>query len=97
MYSIFDAANEIFYQETDQDKMVEYAVRGLMSGLDDPYSFYYTPEEYEQMRKEDEGIYVGIGVLIQSNMETQVCTIIRVFKGGPAEEAGVGVCGGVES
>ena len=61
----------------------------MMAGLDDPYSFYYTPEEYEQMRKEDEGIYVGIGVLIQSNPRTQVCTIIRVFEGGPAEAVGV--------
>ena len=89
MMSIFDAANQNFYQETDEDKMIEYATRGLMAGLDDPYSFYYTPKEFADMWEDDEGNYVGIGVMIQSNMETQVCTIIRVFKGGPAEEAGV--------
>ena len=89
MFTIFDAANEYFYQEPDQDKMTEYAVRGLMAGLDDPYSYYYDPEEFAQMWEEDEGNYVGIGVMIQSNMETKVCTIIRVFKGGPAEAAGV--------
>ena len=89
LFTIYDAANEIFYQETDTDKMVEYAVRGMMAGLDDPYSFYYDPEEYAEMWEDDEGNYVGIGVLIQSNMDTQVCTIIRVFKDGPAEEAGV--------
>ena len=89
MYSIYNTAGEFFYKEPDSDKMVEYAIRGMMAGLDDPYSFYYTPEEYEEMRKEDEGKYVGIGVLIQSNMNTQICTIIRVFEGGPAEAAGV--------
>ena len=89
MFSIYDAANEIFYQETDRQKMIEYATRGLMAGLDDPYSYYYTPKEFADMLKDDEGNYVGIGVLIQSNMETQVCTIIRVFKDGPAEAAGV--------
>lgn len=89
MYEIYEAANEMFYQETDPDKMVEYAIRGLMAGLDDPYSFYYNPKEYAEMWEDDEGNYVGIGVLIQSNMDTQVCTIVRVFKGGPAEEAGV--------
>ena len=89
MFEIYDAAREVFFQEPDTDKMTEYAVRGLMAGLDDPYSFYYDPEEYEQLWEDDEGNYVGIGVLIQSNMDTQVCTIIRVFKGGPAEAAGV--------
>ena len=89
MFEIFDVANEIFYQETDPQKMAEYAVRGMMAGLDDPYSFYYNPKEYKELWEEDEGNYVGIGVLIQSNMETQVCTIIRVFKDSPAEAAGV--------
>ena len=89
MYAIMDAAKESFYQEVDEDKLVEYATRGLMAGLDDPYSFYYNPEEYAQLWEEDEGNYVGIGVMIQANMETKICTIIRVFKGGPAEAAGV--------
>jgi carboxyl-terminal processing protease len=60
-----------------------------MAGLDDPYSFYYNPEEFQEMWEDDEGNYVGIGVLISSNMETLVCTISRVFDGSPAEEAGV--------
>lgn len=89
MFAIYDAANDSFYQEPDQQKLAEYAARGLMAGLDDPYSFYYNPEEYAEMWEDDEGNYVGIGVMIQANMETQLCTIVRVFKNGPAEEAGV--------
>ena len=89
MFEIYDFAKNYFYQEPDTDKMTEYAIRGLMSGLDDPYSFYYNPKEYEELWEDDEGNYVGIGVLIQSNMDTQKCTIVRVFKGGPAEAAGV--------
>lgn len=89
MFAIFDAANQSFYQETDQDKMVEYATRGLMAGLEDPYSYYYNPKEYKELWEDDEGNYTGIGVLISANQETQICTISRVFKGGPAEEAGV--------
>lgn len=89
MYDIFDYAKQNFYQEVDPKEMVEYATRGLMVGLDDPYSFYYNPEEFTEMWEDDEGNYVGIGVMIQANMETQLCTIVRVFKGGPAEEAGV--------
>ena len=89
MFEIYDFAKANFYMEPDTDKMVENAVRGLMQGLDDPYSYYYNPKEFTEMWEDDEGSYVGIGVLIQSNMDTQLCTIVRVFKGGPAEEAGV--------
>ena len=49
MMTIFDAARQNFYQETDDDKMIEYATRGLMAGLDDPYSFYYNPKEFADM------------------------------------------------
>ena len=80
MFSIYDAANEFFYQDVDQQKMIEYATRGLMTGLDDPYSYYYNPKEYAEMWEDDEGNYVGIGVLIQSNMETQVTAIQLLSK-----------------
>ena len=89
LYDIFDAANQSFYVDTDPDKLVESAVRGVMKGLDDPYSFYYNPKEFAEIWEEDQGNYTGIGVLISSNMETQICTISRVFAGSPAEEVGV--------
>lgn len=89
MYEIYDAAQQGFYEEPDTQKMVEYATRGLMAGLDDPYSYYYDAEEYAQMWEDDEGNYVGIGVLISANYEKQICTIARVFKNGPAEAVGV--------
>jgi len=82
---LYDIAEDYFYWEPDDGKMLEYAAKGLMAGLDDPYSFYYSSEEFEQLWEDDEGNYVGIGVMIQSD----TCTISRVFKGGPAEEAGV--------
>ena len=86
---LIDIAEESFYQDTDREKMIEYAAKGLMSGLGDPYSFYYSPKEWEEMWEEDEGNYTGIGVLISANYETQLCTISRVFKGSPAEAVGV--------
>ena len=85
---IYDAEQN-FYKEIDKEKMIEYAAKGLMAGLDDPYSFYYTPEEFQEMWEDDEGNYTGIGVLISANYSTQTCTISRVFKGSPAAEVGV--------
>ena len=86
---LIDVAEESFYQDTDREKMVEYAAKGLMAALDDPYSFYYSPKEWQDMWEDDEGNYTGIGVLITANYETQLCIISRVFKGSPAEAVGV--------
>ena len=83
---IYDYAAENFFREPDTDLMVEYAAKGLMAGLNDPYSFYYNPTEFQQSMEEDEGRYVGIGVLI---LTSEQCVISRVFKNSPAEKAGV--------
>ncbi len=89
LLELIDGAEMYYYQDTDREKMLEYAAKGLMTSLGDPYSFYYTPEEFTRMWEDDGGKYTGIGVLISSNFETKICTISRVFKGSPAEEVGV--------
>ena len=86
---IYDFANNYFYKDTDPVKMAEYAARGVLAALDDPYSYYYNPQEWESMFEEDEGNYVGIGVLINSDLDTNISTIVRVFEGSPAQKAGV--------
>ena len=89
LQDLMDAANMYFYEDVDERKLLDYAAKGLLVGLNDPYTYYYTPEEFEEMWKDDKGNYTGIGVLISANYKTQLCTISRVFKGSPAEEAGV--------
>ena len=89
LVELLGAADANYYKEFDRDKMLEYAAKGLMAGLEDPYSFYYNPEEFAEMWEDDEGNYTGIGVLISANYNTQICTISRVFEGSPAQEADV--------
>ncbi len=89
LIDLISAADQYFYQEPDHAKMLEGAAAGLLRGLEDDYTFYYTPEAWEQMWEDDEGKYAGIGVLISSNYSTGICTISRVFKGSPAEAVGV--------
>ena len=83
---IYDYTVQDFYQEPDTELMIEYAAQGMMAALDDPYSFYYSPEAFAQQQEDDEGKYVGIGVSI---LNAEPCVISRVFKGSPAEKAGV--------
>ncbi|MCQ2457574.1 MAG: S41 family peptidase [Clostridia bacterium] len=86
---LMDYAEAYFYKEVDETALLDGAAQGLMSGLDDPYSFYYNPEDFAKMWEDDEGEYAGIGIQITSNYLTQICTISRVFDNGPSKEAGV--------
>ena len=89
LLELMSAADQYFYKEPDYKGMLQGAAAGLLSGLGDNYTFYYTPEAWQQMWEEDAGEYAGIGLLISANYSTGICTISRVFKGSPAEAAGV--------
>ena len=49
--------DQYYYQEPDDQGMLDGAAMGLLYGLDDPYTFYYTPENYAKMWADDEGNY----------------------------------------
>lgn len=89
LLEMIELADEAFYEPIDADKMVEGAAAGLLSGLQDPYTFYYTPEDYAKLWEDDEGEYAGVGIQISASYLTGICTISRVFDNGPAREAGV--------
>ena len=42
-----------FLFDKDNQRMEEYIYKGLMAGLDDPYSVYYTSEEFEELMEAD--------------------------------------------
>ncbi|MCH5286429.1 MAG: S41 family peptidase [Christensenellaceae bacterium] len=95
-YKQFDTLLELmalvdmsFYEEVETQDMLDGAAMGLLSGLGDPYTFYYTPEDYAALWEDDEGEYAGVGLQISGNYVTGLCTISRVFDNGPAREAGV--------
>lgn len=84
-----EVAEMYFFEEVDSEAMLDGAALGLLSGLDDPYTFYYSPEDYAALWEDDEGEYAGVGMQISGNYATGICTISRVFDGSPAKEAGV--------
>lgn len=78
-----------YYKVPDQQAMLDGAIQGLMSGTDDVYTFYYPAESWKTLWEEDAGRYAGIGVQMQGNLENSLVTITRVFRGTPAEAAGL--------
>lgn len=78
-----------YYEEPDVDALIENATRGLMYGLEDPYTFYYNEAEWAESKADDAGEYAGVGLHLLGNYQDYSVTIIRVFKDTPAEKAGI--------
>ncbi len=78
-----------YLEEADYGELEEGIYKGLLSGLGDPYSEYYTGEEYSQIMESASGAYCGIGATLSQNREDGTCTIVGIFEGSPAEEAGL--------
>ncbi len=78
-----------YLDKPDEKTLEENIYKGLLQGLNDPYSVYYTKDEYDALKEETSGSYCGIGALVSQNADTGVITAINVFKGSPAEKAGM--------
>lgn len=78
-----------YYEDVDPQEMLESAAVGLVAGVGDVYSCYYTKEDMEAFNEETEGEYAGIGCQLIADPTDQMITVTRVFKGSPAEEVGM--------
>ncbi len=90
--SELDSVLDTYYLEADNidpDEMMDTLYKGYISGLDERYTAYYTPEEYEQLMNDSQGVYVGIGVTVTTDQETGNMVIVTVTEDGPGEAAGL--------
>ncbi|MDE6024976.1 MAG: S41 family peptidase [Lachnospiraceae bacterium] len=77
-----------FYFDRDSERQEESLYDGIMNGLDDPYSVYYTAEEYADLQEDNSGEYFGIGAVVTQDASMKV-SVVRPIKGSPAEAAGI--------
>lgn len=89
MSFIQDIIETHYLFEEDPDIVEAGIYSGLMAGLQDPYSVYYREADFEKMKESTAGIYCGIGASVSQNSSTGLSTVAKVFKGSPAEEAGM--------
>lgn len=80
--------DEEYLDEKDESSLREGLYVGLLAGLKDPYSTYYTAEQYKELNTSNEGSYVGIGAVLQKD-DTGGAKIIQLYEGGPGEQAGL--------
>ena len=78
-----------YVTEPDQQRLLEGAVRGMIQTLDDPYTTYFTPEEFADFNKSVSGSFFGIGAEVQIDTDTERVEIVTPLEDSPAWNAGV--------
>ena len=65
------------------------AIRDMLSNLNDPYTRFLDPKEFNQMRIDTSGELTGVGIQIVKDKESDSLIIISPIDGTPAYEAGI--------
>lgn len=76
-----------YYQKTDDDKLVDGAIKGMIQSLDDPYSTYMDQEQAKSFDETISASFEGIGAQVEE--KDGEILIVSPIKGSPAEKAGI--------
>ncbi|MGN0313874.1 MAG: S41 family peptidase [Fusicatenibacter sp.] len=82
-----DLIDQVYAGDKDEEKLADSMYKGMISGLGDRYSTYYTASEYEAIKTAQDGYYEGIGVTV--SMEDDQLIVEEVQKDTPAWNAGI--------
>lgn len=69
-------------------EMIHGATKGVVAALEDPYSSYLEPRDYQSLAEQISGAYTGVGLLIELDPARGI-VVVTPFKGGPAYRAGI--------
>ncbi|MGO9888920.1 MAG: S41 family peptidase [Solirubrobacteraceae bacterium] len=76
-----------YYRPLNRNQLINKGLSGMVASLDDPYSHYYDPTDYQGFLNEDNPHLSGIGVDVQA--ESRGLLVDDVFPGSPAAKAGL--------
>ena len=77
-----------YLYDIDDEKMTEQAIASYVEGLDEPYTHYYTKQEFSDYTSNLSDSYVGIGIVIVKNDKNEI-EVLSAFEDSPANKAGI--------
>ena len=81
--------DKYYLGEVDEEKLKEGAIKGYIEGLDDPYTEYISKEDMQDFMDDTTGNFVGIGIYMVKDTETNKIMVLAPIKNSPAEKAGI--------
>ena len=81
--------DEYYLRDYEMEDLQYAALKAMVAALDDPYSSYYTPEEYAALTQDLSGEYYGLGMVIATDEETGLAQVQYFLEGSSAELSGI--------
>jgi len=83
---VFTRIKQNYVEKVDDKQLLEYAIRGMLNGLD-PHSAYLDKEEFKELKIGTQGEFGGLG--IEVTMDNGFVKVVSPIDGTPAQQAGV--------
>ena len=77
-----------YYEDVDEQELIDNAIKGMLSGLDDPYSTYLDENTSSNFDATLAGTYQGVGLEVYNDNDMNV-VVSRVFDNSSADAAGI--------
>jgi len=87
LWDVWDKIEENYSGEIDYQEMLYGAVGGLVSGLGDPYTVFFNPEDSRIFKDDISGSFEGVGMEI--GVRKGELTVVAPLEGTPAQKAGL--------
>lgn len=81
--------DKYYLGEVDEEKLKEGAIKGYIEGLEDPYTEYISKEDMQDYLEDTMGNFVGIGIYMVKDTQTNKIMVLSPIKNSPAEKAGI--------
>jgi carboxyl-terminal processing protease len=83
---VLERVKQEYVEPVDDHRLMESAVRGMVTNLD-PHSQFLDAEEYEEIRISTTGNYSGVG--LEVNLRDGKVLVVAPIEGTPADKAGI--------
>lgn len=87
LYAAYDQLHAEYYEDIDDQELINGAINGMIDSLDDPYSDYMNTEEASQFLEGISSSFQGIGAEVQER--NGYISVVSPIKNSPAEKAGI--------
>lgn len=87
--AITQMIHKVYLGDVDEEQLTDYMCLGLVTGLGDKYSTYYTEAQYEKLLQSNSGHYSGLGIEIKQETEGGDIQISKCYDNTPAADAGI--------
>lgn len=91
LYETLYRINHNYYdiKNVNFNKLIDYAIDGMIKGLGDDFSYYYPPSQMTEQQIEMEGQYGGLGIEVTYDSENKAVKVVSPMYGTPAWRAGL--------